>query len=164
MKKKLLLLLFSAALSFSFVVPVSAAPPNPTIPDLDAAYEPGNNDYVGAPTLFNGPYWGSGRMYQGHFQHKNDLDAFRFKTEGGLMQTISFFPPDNQKYYLAIFEVAVLENGGTKGVTSHFFETGEPETFEFLPKADTEYVIYAMPWNITSTPVDPYYIWVNQYR
>lgn len=159
MKKKLLLLLFSAVLSLGFVVPVGAAPDVPGMLSYD--FEPDNNNADTAP-MMNLDVGSGGTLYKGYLHDTMDGDYYRIKTSGDLMVNITFWPPDTQQYYLAIFEKT--SDGQLIGVTSKFYNSGLPEPTEFRPKANTEYAIFVTGWNITNNPSSPYNIGFSQYQ
>lgn len=138
MKKKLLLLLFSAVMSLSFVVPVSAN---------DAQnwdIEPNNNYFTKAPPIDNTYGSTNGNLFYGNVSSKDKVDNYEFFTWKTGTQTIVFRSPDSQKYLLSVYKKQDLEQGILSPVTALVSQSGGDKILTFSPEGDLTSYIFSI--------------------
>ncbi|WP_028593644.1 hypothetical protein [Paenibacillus assamensis] len=160
MKKKLSTLLLSLAMSVSLVIPASAAPYNPQLPSPDV--EPINNFWNTAPYITNNVN-GSSITQQGWMDNSSDIDNYAIYSNGTRKQLLFFWPPDNQKYTVSIFEKSDFNDGYATAIISRDFINGNAEYLEFIPKPNTHYIIQVWGGNLSPVPSDPYWL-ISSYQ
>ncbi|MDK8179763.1 hypothetical protein [Paenibacillus sp. UMB4589-SE434] len=129
MKKKLTVLLLSAALSLCAAVPASANPYNQD-------FEPSNNNYITAPPITNVHNSTYGYTYIGNLSVSDTIDMFQFATNGSGGQTVLFTPPDSKPYLLSVYKLSNLKQGIMTPEATKLYQRSEEQAFKFTPSND----------------------------
>ncbi|MBD8500168.1 hypothetical protein [Paenibacillus arenosi] len=155
MKNKLMLTLLSAVMSLSLVIPASAAPFIPGMGSYD--YEEYNNDpttaiWMAVPkNTINSTFWGD-------IDHFYDHDYYNLESVGTMKHSVYFWPNDNQRYAVEVYEYLEYIQGNKTPVISRLFTDGRADTISFYPKSGTKYIVKVKGLSLQKNPPEVYHL------